>query len=120
MITLTLHADYLSVAVFNQLTLADVTELETRALQQAETTSRIQVLVDLTDMVDYTFDAALEELRFARTHGHSFGKVAIVTGENLPSLATWLTRWLSNAEVRQWASLAEAHAWMQNDTPAEL
>ena len=45
---------------------------------RAQTDGRVNVLLNLGGLLDFTIDMALEELRFVREHEQEFGRIAIV------------------------------------------
>ena len=68
----------LDVALFATFTVDDFRAFETAVLARAQTDGRVNVLLNLSGLLDFTIDMALEELRFVREHEQEFGRIAIV------------------------------------------
>ena len=58
----------LDVALFATFTVDDFRAFETAVLARAQTDGRVNVLLNLSGLLDFTIDMALEELRFVREH----------------------------------------------------
>jgi hypothetical protein len=71
----------LHVVLHNEFTLQDFRQLEEALLKAIEQAQLPNLLLDLSQMKDFTVDMALEHLRFLRQHTHDFGRTAIVTGD---------------------------------------
>lgn len=113
MITIQHSENLLNAAILGEFTLADFKQFEEEALYKLGSTGQVNLLFDLRDMVSYTVDVAWEEVKFfSREHQHDFSKIAIVTNDQWQTWATWLSRLFIDADVRAFASYADAAAWV--------
>lgn len=102
----------LDVALFGEFVLEDFKSFETALLEYLEKNDRPDVLVDLTEIVDFTVDMAIEELRFMRAHEHDFGRIAVVVNDGWISLATHISGLLTHTNLMHFDSLEAAQAWL--------
>ncbi|WP_028536050.1 STAS/SEC14 domain-containing protein [Paludibacterium yongneupense] len=103
----------LDVALFNEFSLADFKLFEAALLKRAGERARPDVLLDLSELKDFTLDMALEELRFVRAHEEAVGRVAIIVTDVWIKLAAHLAGLLTHRHVKYFPSLAAAQAWLQ-------
>ena len=113
MITLSEHDNVVKASVFGTFQLADAKALEAHIHHAALFNGAVAVLVDLSDMVDYTIYVAWEEIRFSRTEGQTLTKVAIVTQSQWQTWVSWLMNAVLAAEVDVFADYAAAEAWIE-------
>lgn len=105
--------DYgLDVALFNEFSLADFKAFEEALIQRAGERGRPDVLLDLSELRDFTLDMALEELRFVRAHEQDFGRIAIVVGDIWIKLAAHIAGLLSHNHSEYFDTVEEAQAWL--------
>jgi len=78
MITIQEADNLISVAVFGEFTLADFKEFEEQVLYKSRDESKVDVLFDWRDMLDYTVDVAWEDIKFIRDFMIVFGLVSSV------------------------------------------
>lgn len=109
MITIDHKEHLVTVAVLGEFTLADFQEFE--ALVSGASTP-LNLLFDLRNMADFTLDVAWEEIKFARAHGHDFGKIAVLCSSQWVTWSAWLTRAIGNVDLEVFESLTEAEAWL--------
>ncbi|OHX15155.1 hypothetical protein BI343_02005 [Chromobacterium amazonense] len=111
--------DYgLDVALFNEFTLADFQLLEQALLKRLEEREKPDVLLDLSELKDFTLDMALEEVKFMRAHEEKMGRVAIVVGDVWIKLATHIAGLLSHTHVEYFDLVEEAQAWLARPVAA--
>lgn len=103
----------LDVALFNEFTLADFKLFEQAVLKRATELGRTDVLLDLSELKDFTLDMALEELRFVRAHEKDFGRVAIVVSDVWIKLATHLAGLMSHGGARYFDAIEAGQGWLQ-------
>ena len=72
----------------------------------------MNVLLNLTGLLDFTVDMVLEELRFIREHQQDFGRVAIVSPEGWVSLAAHIAGLLSRTNSEYFDTPEDALAWV--------
>jgi len=113
MISIKIEDDYTNVAVLGEFTLEDMKELEDHAIYQIRMHGNPSVLLDLRDMLGYTLDVAWEELKFTRTHGREFGRVAVVTDNQWIAWIAWLESLFTDAEIEVFGNYDEALAWVK-------
>ena len=102
----------LDVALFGEFTLDDFKAYEAAVLQRAADEGVAHVLFDLSALIDFTLDMALEELRFVRAHAKEFGHLAIVAPDSWISLAAHIAGLLTHVETRYFDSPVAARDWL--------
>lgn len=113
MITTKETGDLLEIGVYAQFTLADFREFEQAVGRELKQAPKIRLLLDFTDMVDYTLDVAWEEIKFSRAHAHDFRRIAVVTpGQWVPWLV-WVNAAFTDAEERIFDDRDLALAWLK-------
>ncbi|HSO05809.1 MAG TPA: STAS/SEC14 domain-containing protein [Pelomicrobium sp.] len=106
------HSDNLvNVAVLGEFALADYKEFEDNVLYKIEFGGKVNVLLDLRDMIRYTLDVAWEEIKFSRSHAHDFGRIAIVTNDQWLAWSAWVQRLFIEADIRVFDDYDTARAW---------
>jgi hypothetical protein len=103
------------VGVFGELTLADVQRLAREIPGDVKNGQRIDLLIDLRDMLGATIDAWLEDIKFSRHHSRDIRRVAILSDSPWPPLIAWLEKFFLDAEVRVFDDEAPARAWLASD-----
>jgi hypothetical protein len=112
MITVDFQDGRVSTTVLGEFTLDDFTEFEEFLLARDLFEKRPDLLFDLTEMVGFTVDMAVEEIKFSRIHGGDFRRVAVVTDSQWVAWSAWLETLFVNAELRVFADRDEARAWL--------
>jgi hypothetical protein len=102
-------------AVFAEFTLSDFKRIEEEVLRQLAAQERVQLLIDLRDMLAVTVDVALEDIRFARAHAHERGRVAILSERDTVAWTALLAQWLVDAEIKVFDDEALARAWLAGE-----
>lgn len=113
MISATRDKNLVSIAVLGEFTLADFQEFEKHVLSAAAGQSPVNVLVDLRDMVNYTVDVMLEELKFTYAHEREFGKIAVVTEDQWVTWSAWLQRLFVDTDLEVFSDFDAAKSWVQ-------
>lgn len=113
MITIDVQNNQISIAVLGEFTLADFKQFEESVLHGIQIEGRVDLLIDLRDMVSYTVDVMWEEIKFSRAHEREFGKVAVVTENQWVTWTAWLQRFFVNADIEVFADYDAATRWMQ-------
>lgn len=103
------------VAVFGELELADYKRFEEEVARQLYSHRRVNLLVDLRDMVDYTMDVALEDIRFIRTHTHERGRIAILSERETVRWIALLSQLFLDADVQVFSDEPAARDWLAAD-----
>ncbi|MBA4142630.1 MAG: STAS/SEC14 domain-containing protein [Nitrosospira sp.] len=112
MITIQETDNWISVAVFGEFTLADFREFEEQVLYKSRFDSKVNVLFDWRDMLDYTVDVAWEDIKFIRDHGNEFGRIAIITHNQWQAWGAWVSNLFVDADIRVFNDYADAKAWV--------
>ncbi len=115
MITITQHKNLLVVSVFSQFNLADCKALEEHIVyfeQNDQEGNQLNLLVDFTDMVDYTIDAAIEELSFTRDHAGVINKIALISDNAWLSWVVSLGNLFTDYNVQAFSNENEAKEWL--------
>lgn len=109
MITIEQQGSTVVATVLGEFTLADFNEFETLV---SGAKAPLNLLFDLRNMADFTVDVAWEEIKFARAHGHDFGKIAVLTGSQWVAWSAWLTRAIGDADLEVFKDQVEAENWL--------
>lgn len=105
--------DYgLDVALFNEFVLADFTLFEEALMKRVKEKGKPDLLLDLTELKDFTLDMALEELKFVRAHKEDFGRVAIVVTDIWIKLGAHISGLLTATDSKYFETVEAAQAWM--------
>jgi hypothetical protein len=105
--------DKLMVAgVFGELTLADYQRFEREVVAQLQRQGRLNLLVDLRDMLGYTVDVVWEDIKFTRDHSHDVGRIALLSTAEWAAWSAWLSQLFVAAEIRVFDDEAAARAWL--------
>ena len=122
MITIQRSPNLIDIAVLGEFTLADFKQIEDQALSQLNASKltasgSISLLFDLRDMIDYTIDVALEEIKFfGGAHPAQFRKIAVVTNDQWITWQAWLSRLFVHADIRPFTAYDEAKAWVHSES----
>ena len=108
------------VGVFGEFELADYKRFEDEVARQLNARGRVNLLIDLRDMVDYTVDVALEDIRFTRAHAHERGRVAILSEREPVRWMALLSQLFLDADVRVFGDEAAARDWLAEEEAAPL
>ena len=103
------------VAVFGEFELADYKRFEEEVARQLKAQGRVNLLVDLRDMVDYTVDVALEDIRFTRAHAHERGRIAILSERETVRWIALLSQLFLDADIQVFGDEAAAREWLAAD-----
>lgn len=112
MITIDHTQSLVSVAVMGEFTLDDFREFEEYVLEDGRFDGMLDLLFDLTEMLDFTVDMAWEEIKFSRTHGGDFRRIAVVTDSQWVAWSTWLEQLFVSADLRVFEDSGEARSWL--------
>jgi SpoIIAA-like len=115
MINLRLQDDTIYATVMGEFTVADYKEFEEAVLYGVKFRGKVNLLIDLRDMLDFTVDVAWEEIKFSREHANDFAKVAVLTTDQWVSWSLWLNRLFVNADIELFEEDAEAQAWLEEE-----
>ena len=111
------HEDKLTiVGVFGEFNVGDYRKFEDEVSAQLKTEGRLNLLIDLTGMLKYTLDVALEDVRFAREHAKDVGRIAIISDEDLVAWLALLTSLFIEADVKVFDSEDLARKWLAQST----
>jgi hypothetical protein len=112
MITTKETGNLLEVRIYGQLMLDDFREFEQAVSRELKKAPKIRLLLDFTDMLDYTADVAWEELKYTRAHAHDFKRIAVVTLSQWVPWLAWVSAAFTDAEVRIFEDAKLALAWL--------
>ncbi|MBZ0106489.1 MAG: STAS/SEC14 domain-containing protein [Sulfuricella denitrificans] len=113
MITIEHHDQVVKVSVFGEFTLADYRQLEEAVLVEMKFQGKVNLLVDLSDMADFTLDVAWEDVRFNWQHAHDFEKIAVIANGRLVAWSAWLARAFLDAEIQFFENYDLASDWVE-------
>lgn len=108
------HQDrVVKVSIFGEFTLADYKQLEDAVVYKLKFQGKVNLLVDLRDMANFTLDMAWEDVRFNWQHAHDFEKVAVVADGRLVAWSAWLARAFLDAEMQVFENYDLASDWVE-------
>ncbi|HRB29826.1 MAG: STAS/SEC14 domain-containing protein [Nitrosomonas sp.] len=120
MITIEKQDDLIVVAVISEFTLADYKQFEDEVIHQSYISGKVNVVIDLRDMVDYTVDVAWEDLKFMREHGNDFNRIAVVTNDQWQSWSAWISNLFTDAQVIVFEDFDEALNWAGSEDETRI
>ena len=107
------HEDLLTiVGIFGEFNVADYRKFEDEVSAQLKGRGRLNLLIDLTGMLEYTLDVALEDIRFAREHAKDVGRIAIISEQDMVAWLAMLTALFIDADIKVFDDEASARAWL--------
>jgi hypothetical protein len=112
MITIQHEGSLTVVGIFGTFEVVDFKRFETEIEQQLRTRGTIDLLVDLTEMMGYTLDAALEDIRFSREHAKDVGRIALLSEKESVVWTALLSRLFVAAEIRVFDDEGMARQWL--------
>ncbi|MGH8678575.1 MAG: STAS/SEC14 domain-containing protein [Burkholderiales bacterium] len=114
------HEDRLTVVgVFGEFKIADYRRFEEEVGKQLARQGAMNLLIDLRDMLGFTLDVAIEDLKFAREHAHDIGRIAILSERDWVAWITLLSRLFMDAEIRVFDSEPQAREWLADSGAAD-
>lgn len=119
MITTEIFNDRIELRVLGELTLADFKALEEMSAYRVRFNGPIDLMLDLSGMLQSSVDVALEQLNFVRSHPADFGRVAIVTQSEWVTWASWLAQFFSLADIRVFQDDEGARLWLSESLASE-
>ncbi len=112
MINISVENNTIRAAVMGEFSLADYREFEESILYSVKFQGKVNLLLDLRDMLKFTVDVAWEEINFSRAHASDFGRVAIVATSQWMIWSAWVTRMFVEAEIQVFDDLSAAEVWI--------
>jgi hypothetical protein len=117
MISIQREEGLIVVGVFGELTLADYRRFEQEVAEQLHQAGRVDLLVDLRDMLDYTLDVVWEDIKFTRSHSHDAGRIALLSDAQWVAWSAWLSQLFVDPEIRVFDDESLARAWLDGSEP---
>ena len=106
------HEDQMTiVGVFGEFNVADYRKFENEVSAQLKSRGRLNLLIDLTGMLKYTLDVALEDIRFAREHAKDVGRIAIISEQDMVAWLAMLTALFIDASIKVFDAEDSARRW---------
>lgn len=112
MINISVENNTIRAAVMGEFSLADYREFEESILYSVKFQGKVNLLLDLRDMLKFTVDVAWEEINFSRAHASDFARVAIVTTSQWMIWSAWVTRMFVEAEIQVFDDPSAAEVWI--------
>jgi len=107
------HEDKLTVVgVFAEFELADYRRFEEDVVSQLEQQGKLSLLIDLRDMLGYTVDVALEDIKFTRKHARDVGRIAILTVRESVKWMALVSQLFIDAQIRIFEEETAAREWL--------
>ena len=104
-----------TVTVLGEFVLADYKEFEDMVRATLVPGGRVNLLIDLRQMADFTVDVAWEDIKYTRSHPDDFNRIAVVTHSQWVIWSAWLSQMFINADVQVFDDEDEARGWVQQD-----
>ncbi len=102
----------LKVNVYGEFTMTDYQEFEQAVSRELETESKINLLMNLSEMAGFTLDVAWEDIKFTKSHYHDFERIAVVTTDQWLSWMGWLGAVFTDADIQVFDNAATAESWL--------
>lgn len=118
MITTEEYGPLITVTVLGEFTLGDFREFEDLVLARLSHGDTPDLLLDLREMADFTVDMAWEEIKFSRSHGGDFRRIAVLTHSQWVAWSAWLEQLFVSADLRVFEDEDEARAWLASEDAA--
>ncbi len=115
MITTEARGSLLAITVLGEFTLADFKEFEDLVLGKVSHGATPDLLFDLREMAGFTVDMAWEEIKFSRSHGGDFRRIAVITDSQWVTWSAWLEQLFVSADLRVFDDQGEAMAWLSEE-----
>jgi hypothetical protein len=107
------HEDGITaVGVFGEFTLADYQRFEEEVIRQLGKHGKVSLLIDLRDMLGFTVDVALEDVRFTRQHARDIGRIAILSDRETVKWTALLNQAFLDVEIQVFEDEALAREWL--------
>ncbi|MCL1825232.1 MAG: STAS/SEC14 domain-containing protein [Betaproteobacteria bacterium] len=113
MISIDHRDDLITAVVFGEFTLTDYREFEELADYKIKMSGSIDLLFDLREMVGFTIDLAVEEIRHTLRHAHDFRRIAILTDDQWVTWSAWVSQFFVDAEIQVFNNEEEARFWLE-------
>lgn len=113
MITVQHEGPLTIIGVFGTFEIEDFKRIEAEVGRQLISLGKIDLLVDLRGMMDYTLDVALEDIKFTREHAHDVGRLAILSDKESVVWTALLSRLFVRAEIQVFDSEEGAREWVE-------
>ena len=114
MITVQREGQLTIIGVFGTFEIEDFKRIEKEVGQQLLATAKIDLMVDLRGMLNYTLDVALEDIKFTREHARDVGRVAILSEKDSVVWTALLSRLFVQAEIQVFDSEDGAREWIES------
>jgi hypothetical protein len=112
MLTIQHEGSLTVVGVFARFEIADFRRLEEEIESQIRRLGKVDLLVDLRGMLDYTLDVAFEDFRFTREHAHDVGRVALLSEDDVVVWTALLSELFVRADIRVFDDETLAREWL--------
>lgn len=113
MINISIAGNTIRAAVLGEFTLADYREFEQAILDGLRLEGKVNLLLDLRDMLKFTVDVAWEEISFGRAHAADFSRVAVVAQQQWVIWSTWVSRMFVDAQTQVFEDSEQAESWLK-------
>jgi hypothetical protein len=104
-----------TVTVLGEFVLADYKEFEDMVRSTQAAGGKVNLLIDLRQMADFTVDVAWEDIKYTRSHPDDFDKIAVVTHSEWVIWSAWLSQMFINADLQVFDDGEEARGWLEQE-----
>ena len=105
----------MTVTVLGEFVLADYKEFEDMVRSTLAPGGKVNLLIDLRQMADFTLDVAWEDIKYTRSHRDDFDKIAVVTDSQWVIWSAWLSQMFINADLQVFDDGEEARSWLEQE-----
>jgi hypothetical protein len=115
MIAIDRSGKLVTVTVLGEFVLADYKEFEDMVRSTLAPGGKVNLLIDLRQMADFTLDVAWEDIKYTRSHRDDFDKIAVVTDSQWVIWSAWLSQMFINADLQVFDDGEEARGWLEQE-----
>jgi len=119
MIAIDRSGTLITVTVLGEFVLADYKEFEDIVRSTLAPGGKVNLLIDLRQMADFTVDVAWEDIKYTRSHPNDFGKIAVVTHSQWVIWSAWMSQMFINADLQVFDDGEEARGWLEQEDGVE-
>jgi len=115
MIAIDHNGKLVTVTVLGEFVLADYKEFEDMVRSTLVPGGKVNLLIDLRQMADFTLDVAWEDIKYTRSHPNDFDRIAVVTHSQWVIWSAWLSQMFINADLQVFDDGEEARGWLEQE-----
>ena len=94
------------------LTLTEFRQFESALLKRVHEVHRPDILLDLSELEDFTLDMAWEQIRFVRAHEQDLGRMAVVVNDTWMKLGARIANIITATRPKYFSTVEAARLWL--------